>query len=584
MSPLGQNIIAHLWESTLFGVACCLFYFALRKSSSSLRHLIAWASLTKFLIPFSLFSSVGVWFRNALFNADSTNEGVGAYVNLLTQTIQIDTWMPLQEGAIVQETTVPWESLGLAIWLIGFVALHLFWIQRYWKIKGSIDTECADASPEWRRLALRIWEKSPEAMPRLLICQNADLLAGLFGFLRPRVIIPASFDCEFDEAEREAFLRHEFQHLYKKDNLWLLVQTSIRNLFWIHPLIWWSNRQVSVEREIMRDSEVIRKTQSASSYLKCLLKASTTQLPSSYATSLGIKGAPFKKRVEAIGNGKGSILINTLATIGSIAGISALSLVLSMSTDEIDEKLDDLSSDIRKVGSEMDKKVRDLQEQINVESQKREEILRVAASNKRAGAASEEASRKVESSEANEDEPPKIQIQPRLPEDEQAMFRRVRALIKTDREAAMELLFSEMDEDSSSALYFLAGSFLGQNDEVEKAVDFFEIAVEKFPNFLRANRNAGIMHVQLGDFDKAKTYLLKAQSLGEPNTTTNGLLGLSYLSTGDPVSAEHNYRSAIDLDPEVRDWWGGLARSLSDQGKHAESEAVAAQIEERFGP
>lgn len=584
MSPLSQSIIAHLWESTLFGIVCCLLLFALRKSSSSLRHLIAWASLTKFLIPFSLFSSIGVWFRNALPSADSNKDGVGPYVDLLTQKIQIDTWMPFQADGPIQATTIPGESIGLAIWIMGIVALHLFWIKQYWRVKTSINTECSEASIGWQSLAIRIWEKSPDARPRIMICHNANLLAGLFGFLRPQVIIPASFDTDFNEAEKEAFLRHEFQHLYKKDNLWLLAQTLIRNLFWIHPLAWWSNHQVSVEREIMRDDEVIQKTKSASSYLKCLLKASTTQLPSSYATSLGIKGAPFKKRVEAIGNGKASIFMNTLSAIGSIAGISALTLVLSMSASQ-GEKLRELRSDIQKMDHDLDQKVSELQAQVDIESQKREEILSDITKIKQAEEASNSAQDPAKPPKIAETEPQKKRLTPVLLDKEKPLYKELLRLIKENKDQeALDLIFKSIDQDSSGALYFMAGGFLAKKNEIEKAADFFETAVDKFPDFLRAARNAGMLRAQLGEYEKSKTHLLKAHSLGALDTATKGVLGLSYLNTGDPVSAEHHYRSAIELDSDIRDWWEGLAKSLIEQGKNLESEAIAAQIKEKFGP
>ena len=51
-------------------------------------------------------------------------------------------------------------------------------------------------------------------------------------------------------------------------------------------------------------------------------------------------------------------------------------------------------------------------------------------------------------------------------------------------------------------------------------------------------------------------------SLGNPDGITYGLLGLSFLNTGDSLSAEAAYRNAIVFAPETNDWKLGLARAL----------------------
>ena len=45
MTEFTQDLLTHLWESTLFGVACCLLIIAFGKTSSYSRHLLAWASI-----------------------------------------------------------------------------------------------------------------------------------------------------------------------------------------------------------------------------------------------------------------------------------------------------------------------------------------------------------------------------------------------------------------------------------------------------------------------------------------------------------------------------------------------------------
>lgn len=92
------------------------------------------------------------------------------------------------------------------------------------------------------------------------------------------------------------------------------------------------------------------------------------------------------------------------------------------------------------------------------------------------------------------------------------------------------------------------------------------------------------MQWQTQDLQGSRRSLLKAKSLEpKPDPTTSGILGHSYIHTGDPVSAEYHYRAAVELQPEIRDWWIGLTRSLKEQGREVEAEETLKHIEARFG-
>lgn len=527
MSDLSYFVVSHLWESSLFGLVCVLMILALGRSWSYSRHLLAWASLLKLLIPFAAFAPLFAFMRTYLvFGEKAEAKGLG-YLDLTAQTLKIDTWVDLGGGEVVADGNLSWELVAACLWVVGVLVLSAFWLRQYFLVSKAVRLASAPADAAWQELAEKVWKKGIRTMPRIQVCRAENLLAGVFGVFKPVVVIPASLDQAFSQAEREAFLRHEFQHVYKRDTLWLFVQKFIRNLFWMHPLVWWLDRQISAEREILRDEEVIRKTENVISYLNCLMKVSKIKLPSSYATSVGIMGAPFAKRIKSISRYGKSRVGDVVSAVGSVLAVVALTLFLSASLS---------LSELRAVTPEGESEVK------------------------------------------------KQSIEPSLTDEEQIALKEIITEMKEsgDKERALQAVLELINEESSAAFEFIAGNFNAEKDELEKAIEYYERAAGKFPHFLRAIRNGAIMQVKVGDYENAKESFLRVKRLGADDTTTNGLLGLSYLKVGDLASAEHYYRLAIEKDPEIHDWQVGLAKSLYMQGKNAEADEVLAVEAERL--
>ncbi|MDQ8185753.1 M56 family metallopeptidase [Pelagicoccus sp. SDUM812002] len=527
LSELSYFVVSHLWESSLFGLVCVLLILALGHSWSFSRHFLAWASLLKLLIPFAALAPLFSFAKGIL----SSSEKIGApglgYLNLTAQTLKIDTWVELGGETAPADAVIPWEIVAACVWAIGVFVLGAVWLRQYFRVSKDLRLTGEPVNDDWQCLARKVWEKRIQNMPQVVICRDERLAAGVFGLFRPSVIVPASLDRAFSEAEREAFLRHEFQHVYKRDTLWLFVQKFIRNLFWMHPLVWWLDRQISAEREILRDEEVIRKTENVTSYLNCLMKVSKIKLPSSYATSVGIMGAPFQNRIKSISRLGKSRVGDVVSAVGSVLAVVALSLFLSASLS-----LSELRAETPEGGTAAENPV----------------------------------------------------VEPSLSDTERVVVKGILEEMKEtgDKERALQTVLAAITEDSSAAFEFIAGNFYAEKDELEKAIEYYQLAAGKYPNFLRAIRNGAIMQVMEGHYEDAKENFLRAKRLGADDTTSNGLLGLCYLNTEDAASAEHYYRLAIEQDPEVDDWQIGLAKVLYSQGQKEEGNAVVVALAERL--
>jgi beta-lactamase regulating signal transducer with metallopeptidase domain len=94
----------------------------------------------------------------------------------------------------------------------------------------------------------------------------------LTGLLRPKIILPASFDPDSEECRM--ILAHENVHKCRLDNLWRLLGLCITCLHWFNPLAWIMLKAFFADMELSCDEAVIRKytTEERKSYAKTLLR------------------------------------------------------------------------------------------------------------------------------------------------------------------------------------------------------------------------------------------------------------------------------------------------------------------------
>jgi len=145
-------------------------------------------------------------------------------------------------------------------------------------------------------------------------------------------------------------------------------------------------------------------------------------------------------------------------------------------------------------------------------------------------------------------------------------------------EAIRQLERGSRDAASSPVFDFTLANIYFENDELDKAKDHYEAAVEKFPNFMRAWKNLGMIHVRQGNFGAAIPALTKVVELGENNGLSFGLLGFAYSNVENHIAAETAYRMAALLDPATMDWKMGLARSLFKQARYADAAALCSTL------
>lgn len=150
------------------------------------------------------------------------------------------------------------------------------------------------------------------------------------------------------------------------------------------------------------------------------------------------------------------------------------------------------------------------------------------------------------------------EIEPRISKTEQSVLAEVVAKAENQLGEAIIYLENKVDEKSSPALDYALGTMYYQNGRLTAAVKAYQNAINKFPDFLRAHKNLGLVQLNLGNLEPASRSLTKAISLGDGDGVTYVALGYCHLSLGRFLSAENAYRMALLLLPESKDARNGL--------------------------
>ena len=174
-------------------------------------------------------------------------------------------------------------------------------------------------------------------------------------------------------------------------------------------------------------------------------------------------------------------------------------------------------------------------------------------------------------------------IEPQTTAPEKEHLQKILTLMQTDQDAAATEIETLLQKAlvQSAVFDFTLANIRFQQDAMEKAITHYEEAIRKFPSFLRAHKNLGIIRVRQGELDVAIKSLTRVVELGGSDGLIMGLLGYCYSASGQHVSAESAYRSAVLLQPDVLDWKIGLTQSALKQEKYEEVVSLCADLIER---
>lgn len=160
------------------------------------------------------------------------------------------------------EKTISTKRLDLRAWLAAVwcsgVAMFLTYVSiRAWTTHRSLRQMRRAADGKIPATVLALTERlGLKIVPTVYV---VDRIAQPFvwGWARGSIYLPGQFVDAGTSPQREAILTHELAHVARWDAAANLVQVVVQALFFFHPLVWWTNRQIRREREKCCDEIVI---------------------------------------------------------------------------------------------------------------------------------------------------------------------------------------------------------------------------------------------------------------------------------------------------------------------------------------
>jgi beta-lactamase regulating signal transducer with metallopeptidase domain len=168
--------------------------------------------------------------------------------------------------------SMSWTQLiGLA-WLLGSLAVLAIGLRRAWQFHRFLNF----AAKRDESLGVRAAELAQEAgvgiSPRVLVVDGI-VSPMLWGFGRDaRLVFPAPLAKRLSPAKLDTLILHELAHFARKDHWLRVLELAVCVVYWWHPLVWWSRREIEAAEEECCDAWVVgRETGTRHSYAEALL-------------------------------------------------------------------------------------------------------------------------------------------------------------------------------------------------------------------------------------------------------------------------------------------------------------------------
>jgi hypothetical protein len=167
------------------------------------------------------------------------------------------------------------------------------------------------------------------------LCTSAEVgRPSVFGFFRPRILLPPGIIEGLTSFELEQVIRHEMEHLRRADDWTNLLQKAGLVLFPLNPVLLWVERRLCAERELACDDRVLLSSGGRKSYATCLTRLTEySMLRRGLSLALGAweRQSELARRVQRIlqgpskpASGMQSMVLTGCLMAGVLAGAITL--------------------------------------------------------------------------------------------------------------------------------------------------------------------------------------------------------------------------------------------------------------------
>jgi GWxTD domain-containing protein len=292
-NDFGAGLANHIWQSTLCLIILGAMTLLFRRNSAVVRYRLWLIASVKFLLPFSLFVGLGGLLQWHPVRSVAPIE-VPVVVRQISQPFGAS---PVSISDHPAATVTPVEAhsfhfIFASAWFIGAVAVLLMWSLRWLHIARVV----RNAEP---------LEATGNSAKTRILTSPASMEPGVFGILRPVLLLPEGVARSLTAAQLEPIIAHEMFHVRGRDNLAAALHTIVEAIFWFHPLVWWLGNRLVDERESACDEAVLRMGFPPADYAEGILKVCKSYVAAPACVS-GVSGSNLKKRIEVIMENRGT--------------------------------------------------------------------------------------------------------------------------------------------------------------------------------------------------------------------------------------------------------------------------------------
>jgi beta-lactamase regulating signal transducer with metallopeptidase domain len=183
----------------------------------------------------------------------------------------VDSSLRAIEIPFMLQAAGPAIAIAWAAWVV--VALGR--VGTAWLLLRRVRSGCIPF-PAAREARLSYWRAVRDTGRRATLAVSpAVRSAAVLGGRRTTIAVSPRLLRHLNDGELDRIVLHEWAHVQRRDDRALLLQQLVSAIVGLHPAVWWSTRQLQLERELACDEHVVRLTGSPKRYAACLVRLAT---------------------------------------------------------------------------------------------------------------------------------------------------------------------------------------------------------------------------------------------------------------------------------------------------------------------
>ncbi len=147
-----------------------------------------------------------------------------------------------------------WFPAAIWTWLAGLVGLPLYLFISTVRLARKVGRLRSMTNPSVLGLLEDCKELMDVRVPLVVIESKEISSPALYGFIRPRLLLPLGLVDRFTNQELRFVFLHELAHIKRHDIAMNWVMTALQSLHWFNPLVWVAFHRMRSDRELACDA------------------------------------------------------------------------------------------------------------------------------------------------------------------------------------------------------------------------------------------------------------------------------------------------------------------------------------------